>query len=141
MRKKDKDNTDRLVDMLARGERTFAQIAEELGLDEAVVAQVARGEIRPELYARIKAAEQGFIDEARRTGARYAKALLTRHIRIGMKDKDDEAARKCREYVLSTFLKTAPQDAAAPPVRASRRRRLTRKKMARWAKDNGGPQS
>jgi len=141
MRKKSNDNTDRLVDMLARGDRTYAQIAEELGLSEEVVAKVARGEMRPELYARIQAAEQAFIDEARRMGARFAKALLTKHIRAGMAEDDSEGARKCREYVLTTFLKGAPRIEAGDLAKTRGGRPLTRKDMARWAKKNGGPDS
>ena len=65
MRRMTREDTDRLVEMLAEAEKSHAEIGEALGLDEHVVAQVSRGEKRPKLQARIRAAEQGLIDEAR----------------------------------------------------------------------------
>jgi len=134
------DNTDRLVELIARGERSYARIAKELGLDEEVVAQVARGEFRPELYARIKAAQRGYVDEARRLGSRWTKSLLTKHIKVGM-DSDDETARKCREYTLNEFLKTSPQKHSQAVNEASGGPKLTSRDLELLAKANDGPKS
>ena len=41
----------------------------------------------------------GEIDEARRLGAKWSRALLGRHIQVGLAG-DDETARKCREFAL-----------------------------------------
>ena len=45
-----------LVEMLASGSYTYARIAEELGLSEAYVAKVARGERRPQLRPSVRLA-------------------------------------------------------------------------------------
>jgi len=90
---------DALVDLLADGGRTYEQIAEELGLSEGYVAKVARGERRPELQRRLLSGRRGMIEEARRVGARWSRALLQRHIKAGLSG-DTETARKCREFAL-----------------------------------------
>ena len=87
-----------LVEMLAGG-RPYGEIAEALGLSEAYVGKVARGERRPRLLAAVRATRQAAIDEARRLGARWSRALLGRHIQVGLAG-DDETARKCREFAL-----------------------------------------
>ena len=57
-----------------------------------------------------------------------------------MEDKG-ETARKCREYVLSTFLKAPPRKDPGEAADTCGGRPLTRKEMARWAKEHGGPDS
>lgn len=69
---------DALVLMIAKGNLTYPQIAESIGLSEETVAKIARGERRPELQPRIKAAVQGFIEEARRLTAKYARSAVAR---------------------------------------------------------------
>ena len=88
-----------LVEMLAGGNHTYVQIAEELGLTETYVGKVARGEPRPELQERLGRIRHGMLDEARRLGARYSRALLHQHIKEGLTGKG-ETARKCREFTL-----------------------------------------
>ena len=88
-----------LVEMLAGGSHTYAQIAEELDLSEGYVAKVGRGERRPELQPRLTLIQRARRAEAMRLGARYARSLLLRHIRAGLAG-DSETARKCREFAL-----------------------------------------
>ena len=92
---------DVLVDRLARGKCTQAEIGEELGLSEAYVGKVARGERRPELWRRIGMVREAMVTEARALGARHARALVDRHIKEGLGGKT-ETARKCREFALRT---------------------------------------
>lgn len=134
------DDTDRLVELIAAGGRTHAEIAEELHLPVTYVTGVARGQIRPELYGRIQAAVAGYIDEAWRLGAKWSKALMSRHIRIAMDPDGGELARKCREYLLNVFVKPSAgkETAAAPAPRPGKR--LTLDEMAHWAEANDGPE-
>ena len=74
-----------------------------MGLGREMVGRIARGEARPELYARIQAAVQAFTEEARRLGAAWARHMMSRHIKEGLEGKG-ETARKCREYVLNQVL-------------------------------------
>lgn len=92
---------DVLVERLARGDGTQAEIAEALGLSEAYVGKVARGERRPELWRRIGMIREAMVVEARALGARHARALVDRHIKEGLGGRT-EVARRCREFALRT---------------------------------------
>ena len=92
---------DVLVDRLARGKCTQAEIGEELGLSEAYVGKVARGERRPELWRRIGMVREAMVTEARALGAQHARVLVDRHIKHGL-EGGTETARKCREFALRT---------------------------------------
>jgi hypothetical protein len=81
-----------LVLAIARGDRTCEQIGEEFGLCASHVRKIALGQRRPALRARIDAAVQGFIDQARRLGARMAVPAMTRLGRIIAGDADHPAA-------------------------------------------------
>ena len=97
---------DALVLMIAKGDRTYAQIAEKIGLAEVTVGQIARGERRPELQPKIKAAVQGFIDEARRLTAKYARSAVARLGLIIAKESkaDDDVKRKASVDLLKFSL-------------------------------------
>jgi len=103
-----------LVAAIGAGEMTYAQIAEALGLSEAYVAEVARGQRRADLQEKIAAFSRGYLDQAYRLGAKWARGLLTKHIKEGI-EGTGETARRCREYVLSRFLTGAPGLASQPP--------------------------
>ena len=98
-RRKAADNDDALVDMLADGSKTYAQIGEALGLSEVHIGKIARGERRPQVLARLRLIRQAMRNEAGRLGARWAGALLRRHIHVGLKGRG-ETARKCRRFAL-----------------------------------------
>lgn len=137
-RKRKGDDESRLVELLARGERAYAEIARELGMDERTVAEIARGELRPQVYQRIRAAQEGYRQEARRFGTRWAKSLLTKHIKAGL-EGDDETARKCREYALSEFLKGEAGKDGPPAVDADSLVKLTSEDLEALAVAHGGP--
>jgi len=75
-------NVDELVLALAMGEKTYAQIAEQLGLSAVYVGEISRGDKRPELQVKIEAATEGLIAEARRLGARSARPAMARLLKI-----------------------------------------------------------
>jgi len=101
-----------IVELLARGEMSYPEIATRLGISESLVGQISRGEKRPELQAHINARVQGHITEARRLGARWTKDLLAKHVKDGLAG-DSETARRCREYALDQFL--GPANKGADP--------------------------
>jgi len=81
MQEKDYD-VDALVLALAMGEKTYAEIAAQFGLSTVYVGEISRGEKRPELQAKIEAATEGLIAEARRLGARSARPAMTRLLKL-----------------------------------------------------------
>ncbi|MHC4716061.1 MAG: hypothetical protein ACYS5V_03770 [Planctomycetota bacterium] len=83
---------EQLVQAIARGDRTYEQIGEALGLSADHVRKIAQGQRRPALQPRIDAAVQGCLDQARRLGARMAVAAMTRLGRIIAGDTDRPAA-------------------------------------------------
>ena len=97
-RRKDYDD-DLLVDLIAKGELPYHEIARIVGLSPSSVAQMARGERRRSLRTRIGAAVKGMREEAHRLAARWLKGLLTRHIRNGIEGKG-EFARRCRKDLI-----------------------------------------
>ena len=107
---------DVLVEMLAGGRYTHAEIAGARGLSEAYVGKVARGERRPKLHRQVEARQAAMIAEARRVGARWSRALVSRHIEVGLTG-DDETARKCRELVLQECCFKRGLTAPEPPGR------------------------
>ena len=99
---------------IARGDKTYSQIGEEFGLSKNQVWGIANGRSRPEIQEQIKVVSRGFLDQARRLGARWARVLLTKHINVGLTN-NGEIGRKCREYVLNQFL----GDPSKPQVNVS----------------------
>ncbi|MCE5277185.1 MAG: helix-turn-helix transcriptional regulator [Planctomycetaceae bacterium] len=63
---------DELCLAIAKGNLTQAQMGEQFGLTEDMIGKISRGERRPDLQPRIRAISDGFIDQARRMGARAA---------------------------------------------------------------------
>ena len=69
---------DEIVLDMAKGELTQAQIAKKHRLTAMFVSQLLRGERRPELQARIDAACDGFLEQAKRLGKRLAPGAMAR---------------------------------------------------------------
>ena len=97
----------RLVEMLAGGEWTYGEIGQALGLTAGHVGRIARGERRPRVMAEVRARVAAALAEARRVGVRWCRALMERHVEVGLGGKG-ETARKCREFVLSRLDLTRP---------------------------------
>ena len=110
---------DQLVEWIACAQLSQSEIAKRLGVNRRTVWRIANGLSRPDLQRKIDAAVEGIRREARRQGARWLKALITRQIKVAL-EEDGETARKCREYLLDRFL--VPDDGPARP-RAPRHRR------------------
>ena len=64
-RKKDYDD-DLLVDLIARGEMSYGEIAERIGLARQMVGEIARGENRPDLQDRINTRMRNCLADRRR---------------------------------------------------------------------------
>lgn len=113
-------DADELVLAIARGDKTYARIAEAFGLSEAYVRQIARGERRADLQAGISAATRGFVDEARRLAARSAQGAVASLRKIIAPDSDapEETKRKAAMDILKLTLDGAPAGGAeaTPPV-------------------------
>lgn len=71
-----KYDDDRLVQLIAEAELSYAAIGADVGLSESMVGRVARGEYRTELQPLITAIREGFADEARRLAARSARGAV-----------------------------------------------------------------
>lgn len=105
MAPKDYD-ADELTLAIARGDRTYRQISEAFGLSEAHVGQIARGERRPELQAKIRAATGGFLDDARRLAAQSAQDAVAslRKIMAADSGAPEETKRKAAVDILKLTL-------------------------------------
>ena len=91
-----------LVELIAGGEHTYAEIGRRVGLSEAHVARIARGTRRPRLQVKIRQARQARIDLAQLLAAKWLWLLVKRHIGVGLASEDD-TARRCREFVMDLF--------------------------------------
>ena len=92
-----------LVELLAGGEHSNREIGRLTGLHHSTVSRVARGEIRPDLYARIaRAVEQKRVTAAR-IGISLLEPLVLRHALKGVYESGPEADR-VREFLIKLFL-------------------------------------
>lgn len=107
-----------MVELIAEGQMTYAQIAAKLGVSESLVKKVARGARRRELLRRIWDVEDGMLSESRRMGSKYARNLMMEQVRLGLSG-EGEPARRAREFVLkfaaSTRGKRSDLPAPLPP--------------------------
>jgi len=104
---------DCLVDEIAKGELSYAQIAEQTGLSKDHVGRIARGEFRPELYERILSARRAFLERARDLCIRLAWPAMRRlGTLIASPDVPAEVQRRAAMDILSMPL-GAPTDAEA----------------------------
>jgi len=91
-RRKEYDD-DLVVDLIARGETSYAEIAGRVGLDRATVGMIARGESRPDLQERINTAMRSHLaDKRRRPCQKAAEAGVAPPVPTGYRNKeyDDE---------------------------------------------------
>ena len=91
-RKKDYDD-DLLVELIARGEMTYGEIAGRIGLQRSTVGMIARGESRPDLQEEINTAMRSHLANKRRGPNRSADETGTAvPVPVGYRNKhyDDE---------------------------------------------------
>ena len=110
------NNEDLLVELIADGRLTQGQIAEKVGISRRTVWRVEHGLSRPELQRKIAAVMEGYRQAAIRAAARHMTNLIEKQVQVAMSG-DGETARKCREFLLKTFMLSIPDQAAkaAPP--------------------------
>jgi len=92
-----------LVELIATSEKTYKEIADEVGVSVSTVHSVANGRSRADLQDRIQDAATAHRREAHRLAARWLRSLVMRHITRGLGKDDDEPARRCREYIMTQF--------------------------------------
>ena len=73
---------DDLVLALASGERSYTQIAKDVGLSRGMVAAIARGEKRPMLQERIQAATAAFREQGCRLASRMVSPAIARLVHM-----------------------------------------------------------
>ena len=95
-----------LVILLAKGEKTYGQVAEAIGISEAMVAAISRGERRPELQEKINEACEGMLEQARRLGKRLASVAMGRLGSLVAKDSKakSDVQRKAAVDILNHAL-------------------------------------
>ena len=98
----------KMVELIAAGEHTDSQIAEQLGVSRTTVWRIRHGVSRPELQPRIDEIINGYIREIRRHAIRQLKAVVDKHIEVAVTDKS-ETGRKSRDFVINLFLMNMPQ--------------------------------
>ena len=139
IRQKDYDD-DALALDIAQGVLAYAQIADKYDLAETTVGAIARGERRPELQAKIEAASQGMIDQARRLGARLAGVAMGR---LGnLAGKDSEAPKEVQRKASVDILKFTIGDPSKPEMSVTQTQTfpgLDDDDLKAIAKRKGGP--
>ena len=108
---------DLLVELIARGDLSNSEIARRVGLNKTTVWRVITGKARPDLQARISEATREHGRCLHRVAVRFLEGLLSRHIKQGMTGAD-EAARKCREFVIKLVWRGDEDDSTGPKTYA-----------------------
>lgn len=110
-------NEDMLVGLIAAGELSQRAIAERVGVSRRTVWRIANGLSRPDLQRKIAAVVEGYRQAAIRTAARYMKSLIEKQVEVALTGRG-ETARKCREFLLKTFMLAVPDQAAKAEEKA-----------------------
>jgi hypothetical protein len=140
MKRKDYDD-DKLIEGLAAGEQSYAQIAADVGLSASAVSRIARGEMRPELLGRINAAARAHFAGARRLSARGARHAVATLLELtGDTDANIETRRKAAGDILK-FAADGDDDAQAPAAGGAKEfPGLTAAEYAEIAAQRDGPE-
>ena len=102
---------DLLVELIACGDVSQTEIAERVGVSRRTVWRIANGHSRPDLQQKIADTVEGFRQATIRMAAKWMKPLLSKQIKVAL-EEDGETSRKCREFLLKTFMITLPEQAA-----------------------------
>jgi len=97
-------DAEKLAALLAAGNLTYEQIAEQVGISASMVGKVARGEYRRDIYERICEVLAERRRAMRTLGSHWAPEMMRVHIREGI-DGKGETSRKCREYIMNAVRK------------------------------------
>jgi len=112
---------DLLVELIAGGDVSQTEIAERVGVSRRTVWRIANGHSRPDLQQKIADTVEGYRQAAIRLAAKFMKPLLKKQIDVAL-EGDGEISRRCREFLLKTFMITLPQQAAKAPAKRKPRR-------------------
>ena len=110
---------DLLVELIACGDVSQAEIAERVGVSRRTVWRIASGHSRPDLQQKIADTVEGIRRATIRMATKWMKPLLTKQIKVAL-EGDGETARKCREFLLKTFMIVLPEQAAKAPAKPER---------------------
>jgi len=113
MARKKKYDDDGLVQAIAQGERSYAEIGRQFGLSDVTVWQIAHGRVRPELLPRILAARETFDDAARRTARPFARAAVARLAKLLAAETTPTA--EVQRKVAMDIIELARKPAGGPP--------------------------
>ena len=102
---------DLLVELIAGGDVSQTEIAERVGVSRRTVWLIANGHSRPDLQQKIADTVEGYRQAAIRLAARFMKPLLKKQIEVAL-EGDGEISRRCREFLLKTFMIELPRQAA-----------------------------
>ena len=102
---------DLLVELITDAELTHGQIAERVGISRRTVWSIANGHSRPDLQQKIADTVEGYRQVVVRLAARHMKSVLLRHIEEAVEGQG-ETARKSRDFLLTTFMKTLADEPA-----------------------------
>ena len=102
---------DLMVELIAGGDVSQTEIAERVGVSRRTVWRIANGQSRPDLQQKIADTVEGYRRETIRLAAKFMKPILKKQIEVAL-EGDGETARKCREFLLKTFMLAAPEQAA-----------------------------
>ena len=92
-----------LVRLIAEGQLSYRKIAEQVGVSAMTVSNVSRGRRRRDLYERICCTVEDAHRRAHRLASSYLLPLVAAHVKEAI-EGTGETARKCREFLIRTFM-------------------------------------
>jgi DNA-binding Lrp family transcriptional regulator len=125
---------DLLVKLIAESRLSHGRIAERVGVSRRTVWRIANGLARPDLQKKIAAVVEGYRQAAIRTAATHMKSLLEKQIEVAL-EGDGETSRKCREFLLKTFMLAIPDQTAKTEEKAEQAAERDAEKQAANADD------
>jgi len=131
-------NEDMLVELIAESRLSHGEIAERVGVSRRTVWRIANGLSRPDLQKKIAAVVEGYRQAAIRAAAAHMKALIEKQIEVAL-EGEGETSRKCREFLLKTFMLTIPDQTAKTEEKAEQTAERRAQKQQRESRDEETP--